>query len=46
MRKMAKEVSCKTMNGLGMMIFQGAAAFKLWTGYADRAHERSSEHQI
>ena len=27
-----KEVGCKTMNGLGMMLFQGAAAFKLWTG--------------
>lgn len=32
MRKMAKEVGCKTMNGLGMMLFQGAVAFKLWTG--------------
>ena len=32
MRKMAKEVGCKAMNGLGMMLFQGAAAFKLWTG--------------
>ena len=32
MRSMAKEVGCKTMNGLGMMLFQGAAAFKLWTG--------------
>ena len=32
MLKMAKEVGCKTMNGLGMMLFQGAAAFKLWTG--------------
>lgn len=30
--KMAKEVGCKTMNGLGMMLYQGAAAFKLWTG--------------
>ena len=30
--KMAKEVGCKTLNGLGMMLFQGAAAFKLWTG--------------
>lgn len=30
--KMAKEVGCKTMNGLGMMLFQGAAAFELWTG--------------
>ena len=32
MRKMAKEVGCKTMNGLGMMLFQGAAALKPWTG--------------
>lgn len=30
--KLAKEAGCKTMNGLGMMLFQGAAAFKLWTG--------------
>ena len=29
---MAKEVGCKTMNGLGMMLFQGDAAFHLWTG--------------
>ena len=32
MRKMAKEVGCKTMNGLSMMLFQGAAGFELWTG--------------
>ena len=32
MLKMAKEAGCKTMNGLGMMLFQGAAAFELWTG--------------
>ena len=30
--KMAKEAGCKTMNGLGMMLFQGDAAFHLWTG--------------
>ena len=30
--RMAKEVGCKTMNGLGMMLFQGDAAFKMWTG--------------
>ena len=30
--KMAKEVGCKTLNGFPMMLFQGAAAFKLWTG--------------
>lgn len=30
---MAKEAGCKkTMNGLGMMLFQGDAAFQLWTG--------------
>lgn len=32
MLRIAKEVGCRTMNGLGMMLFQGAAAFKLWTG--------------
>lgn len=30
--RIAKSVGCKTMNGFGMMLFQGAAAFKLWTG--------------
>ena len=30
--RVAKEVGCKTMNGLGMMLYQGAAAFELWTG--------------
>ncbi len=30
--KMAKEVGCKTMNGMGMMLFQGAAAFEMWVG--------------
>ena len=32
--KMAKEVGCKTLNGFPMMLFQGAAAFKLWTNQA------------
>ena len=32
MLRMAKEVGCKTMNGMGMMLFQGSAAFELWTG--------------
>ncbi len=32
MLKMAKEVGCKTMNGMGMILFQGAAAFEMWTG--------------
>ncbi len=30
--KMAEQAGCKTMNGLPMMLFQGAEAFKLWTG--------------
>lgn len=30
--KMAREVGCKTINGIGMMIYQGAAGFKMWTG--------------
>lgn len=30
--KMAKSVGCKTVNGLAMMLWQGAEAFKLWTG--------------
>ena len=30
--EMAEEVGCKRMNGFGMMLFQGAAAFKHWTG--------------
>jgi shikimate dehydrogenase len=30
--KDAKEVGCKIMNGKYMLLYQGAAAFKLWTG--------------
>ena len=30
--KDAKSVGCKTMNGKYMLLYQGAAAFKLWTG--------------
>ena len=33
MRSMAKEVGCKTMNWSGNgWLFQGSAAFELWTG--------------
>lgn len=32
MLKMARSVGCRAMNGKGMMLFQGAAAFELWTG--------------
>jgi shikimate dehydrogenase len=28
----AEAVGCRTINGIGMVLYQGAAAFKLWTG--------------
>ncbi len=37
--RMAREAGCRTMNGRGMMLFQGAASFKLWTG-----HDMPIEH--
>ena len=30
--EMAETRGCKTVNGLGMILYQGAEAFKLWTG--------------
>ena len=30
--KLAKEVGCPTFNGLYMLLYQGAEAFRLWTG--------------
>ena len=30
--EMARDKGCRYMNGLGMMLYQGAAAFKIWTG--------------
>lgn len=30
--KQAKEAGCKTFNGLYMLLYQGAEAFKIWTG--------------
>lgn len=30
--KKAKAAGCKTQNGLNMLLYQGAAAFELWTG--------------
>lgn len=30
--RLAKEAGCNTFNGLYMLLYQGAAAFKLWTG--------------
>lgn len=29
---MAEKAGCRTMNGIGMIIYQGALAFKIWTG--------------
>ncbi len=31
--KLAREVGCPTMNGNGMVLYQGAEAFRLWTGH-------------
>lgn len=30
--KMARSVGCRTSNGLDMMLYQGAASFRIWTG--------------
>lgn len=30
--KMAREAGCQTANGLYMLLYQGAAAFEIWTG--------------
>lgn len=30
--RLARESGCHTLNGLSMLLFQGAEAFKLWTG--------------
>ena len=30
--KLAREAGCKTQNGLYMLLYQGAEAFRLWTG--------------
>lgn len=31
--KMAKDAGCPTFNGMYMLLYQGAEAFKLWTGH-------------
>jgi shikimate dehydrogenase len=31
--EMAESVGCKAINGLGMMLWQGAKAFEMWTGH-------------
>jgi len=28
----ARKTGCKTLNGLGMLLWQGVFAFELWTG--------------
>ncbi len=30
--ELAQEAGCRTFNGMDMLLYQGAAAFKLWTG--------------
>jgi shikimate dehydrogenase len=30
--KLAKAAGCKTANGVGMLLYQGATAFEIWTG--------------
>ncbi len=30
--RLAREAGCKTQNGLSMLLYQGAEAFRLWTG--------------
>ena len=30
--EMAEQQGCKTLNGIGMMLWQGAAQIKIWTG--------------
>lgn len=30
--RMAREAGCRTENGLSMLLYQGAAAFRIWTG--------------
>ena len=30
--KLARNAGCRTVNGLPMLLYQGAEAFRLWTG--------------
>jgi shikimate dehydrogenase len=32
--KMAQEKGCRIVRGIGMLVYQGAASFQLWTGRA------------
>ncbi len=40
--EMAEEVGCTAINGLGMLYYQGAAAFQLWTG-VEMPHEHMKQ---
>ncbi|MFC1532899.1 shikimate dehydrogenase [Thermodesulfobacteriota bacterium] len=37
--KAANKIGCSVVNGLGMLVYQGAKAFKLWTGVDPPVHE-------
>ncbi len=39
--KDAQQLDCTIVDGLGMLIYQGAAAFQLWTGVEPLIHEMS-----
>jgi len=42
----AEQVGCRTANGLGMVLYQGAAAFEIWTGVkAPLAEMRAAIHE-
>ena len=43
---MAKEAGCRVRNGYGMMLYQGAEAFRLWTGMEMPAEEIGGEMGI
>ena len=30
--RMAREAGCRTFNGMYMLLYQGAEAFRIWTG--------------
>lgn len=38
----AEEVGCRTLNGIGMMIHQGAKAFEIWTGVKAPVNEMTN----
>ena len=45
--QVAKEKGCRTVPGLGMLIYQGVAAFKLWTGVEPPVEEmRGKVYQL